>query len=44
MNPICKQIRQDILTVAHDSGHGHIPSCFSVVEILWAIYSIMTSS
>ena len=41
MNPICKQIRQDILEVAYHSGHGHIPSCFSVVEILWALYGIM---
>lgn len=37
----CKQIRQDILKVSHVSGHGHIPSCFSVVEILYAIYHFM---
>jgi transketolase len=41
MNPICKQIRADILAIAHKSGHGHIPTCFSVVEILYAIYATM---
>ena len=40
MNP-CKQIRQRILEIAYESGHGHIPSCFSVVEILYAVYSTM---
>lgn len=41
MNPICKQIRADILAIAHESGHGHIPTCFSVVEILYMIYATM---
>jgi len=39
MIPICKEVRQDILRIAKVSGHGHIPSCFSVVEILYAVYS-----
>lgn len=34
----CRQIRKDILDISHKSGHGHIPTCFSVVEILYAIY------
>jgi transketolase len=38
MIPICKEIRQDILKISKMSGHGHIPTCFSVVEILYAIY------
>lgn len=38
MNPACKEIRKDILRVSKISGHGHIPSCFSVVELLYAIY------
>lgn len=38
MNAICKQIRQDIIKIAKNSGHGHVPSCFSVVEILYAAY------
>jgi transketolase len=35
---LCKEIREDILRISHVSGHGHIPTCFSVVEILCAIY------
>lgn len=38
MHPICKEIRKDILEISKVSGHGHLPSCFSVVEILYAIY------
>lgn len=41
MTPECKTIRQDILKVSHASGHGHIPSCFSVVDILYAVYDVM---
>ena len=39
MIPICKEIRTDILKISRLSGHGHIPTCFSVVEILLAIYN-----
>lgn len=38
MNADCKKIREDILRISKTSGHGHIPSCFSVVEILYAVY------
>ena len=38
----CKEIRRDILRIAKASGHGHIPTCFSVVEILYALYDTMT--
>ncbi|MEW6008106.1 MAG: transketolase [Candidatus Omnitrophota bacterium] len=38
MNPDCKRIRQDILKISNVSGHGHVPSCFSVIEILYALY------
>ncbi len=38
MNETCKEIRKDILNISKASGHGHIPSCFSVVEILYAVY------
>ncbi len=34
-------IRRHILEVSRSSGHGHLPSCFSIVEILWAVYSVM---
>ncbi len=38
MNSRCKEIRKEILKISHASGHGHIPSSFSVIEILYAIY------
>jgi len=38
MIPVLKEIRSDILRISKTSGHGHIPTCFSVVEILYAIY------
>lgn len=39
MTPICKNIRKSILGISKESGHGHIPTCFSVVEIMYAVYS-----
>lgn len=41
MNPDCRQIRKNIVRVSHHSGHGHIPTCFSVVELLVAAYGNM---
>jgi transketolase len=41
MNSECLEIRKDIVRISHASGHGHIPSCFSVVELLYAIYHFM---
>jgi len=41
MNAPALAIRKDILRVAVASRHGHIPSCFSVVEILLAVYARM---
>lgn len=35
----CRNIRKNILKIAKLSGHGHVPTCFSVIEILYAIYS-----
>lgn len=37
----CRNIRENILKISKKSGHGHIPSCFSVVEILYSIYDTM---
>jgi transketolase len=34
----CRDIRKNILRIGKLSGHGHIPTCFSVIEILYAIY------
>jgi len=39
MNIACKDIRKEILKISQFSGHGHIPTCFSVVEILWSVYN-----
>ena len=39
MIPVCREIRKDILRISKASGHGHIPTCFSVIEVLYAIYS-----
>jgi transketolase len=41
MNEKCLEIRKNILKISHASGHGHIPTCFSVVEALWAFYETM---
>ena len=41
MKTECKRIRENILRISHHSGHGHTPSCFSVVEILYAVYDHM---
>lgn len=38
MNEICRSVRKDILNVSKVSNHGHIPSCFSIVEILHAVF------
>jgi len=38
---ICKQIRRDILNISHASGHGHLPTCFSIVELLQGLYEVM---
>lgn len=35
------RVREIILRSAHASGHGHIPTCFSVVEMLLAVYFVM---
>lgn len=41
MTPEARSIREHILRVAHASGHGHIPTCFSIVESLLAVYQTM---
>ena len=41
MIPVCKEIRKEILKISNASGHGHIPTCFSIVEIMYAVYSNM---
>src|SRR4029079_6584874 len=41
MDALCKTIRAEILNVANKSGHGHIPTSFSIVEMLCAVYQTM---
>jgi transketolase len=38
MTPACREIRKSLLEASRASGHGHIPSCFSVIESLYAVY------
>lgn len=41
MQPAARRIRESILHASCQSGHGHIPTCFSVVEMLLAAYQTM---
>lgn len=41
MNEVAKRIRRNILETSYASGHGHIPTSFSVVEVMLAIYGVM---
>lgn len=39
MDPRCFTIRKNIVNISHHSGHGHIPTSFSIIECLCAIYN-----
>lgn len=41
MDNICREIRKNILKISHKSGHGHIPTCFSVIESIYSLYNKM---
>lgn len=41
MTPACREIRKSILRASRASGHGHIPTCFSIIEMLSAVYETM---
>ena len=41
MTPACRQIRENILKASRASGHGHIPTSFSIIEMLVAVYETM---
>jgi len=41
MDDISKKIRENIIRIANRSGHGHMPTCFSIVEMLRAAYETM---
>jgi transketolase len=41
MHPACREIRTNILHASRASGHGHIPTSFSIIELLEAVYQTM---
>ena len=43
MSPLTdpKKVRKNILQCSHKSGHGHIPTSFSIVEMVLATYGVM---
>jgi len=41
MIELCKRVRKDVAKISHASGHGHLPSCFSVVELVASVYEHM---
>ena len=41
MDSFSREIRHNILKISHHSGHGHLPTCFSIVEMLRAVYETM---
>ena len=41
MHPACREIRTNILLASRASGHGHIPTSFSIIELLEGVYQTM---
>ncbi|MGE3839980.1 MAG: transketolase [Vicinamibacterales bacterium] len=41
MEAAARRVRESILHASCASGHGHLPTCFSVVEMLLAVYATM---
>lgn len=41
MTPACREIRKNILNASRVSGHGHIPTSFSIIEMLCSVYDTM---
>lgn len=41
MNSVAKMIRKNILFLSKENGHGHIPTCFSIIEMLISVYEKM---
>jgi transketolase len=38
MTKIINKIKQQILNAAHSAGEGHIPSAFSILDLVWVLY------
>ncbi len=41
LDEVSRNIRRECLKIAHESGHGHLPTCFSVIEVIRAVYEVM---
>jgi len=41
MDDVSRELRRQCLLVSHASGHGHLPTCFSIIEMLRALYAVM---
>jgi len=41
MAPAARRVRDLILRASYASGHGHVPTCFSVVEMLLGTYAAL---
>lgn len=39
MSDIINKLKRDIVVVAHRAGSGHIPSAFSILDIIWTLYN-----
>lgn len=41
MTPLARRVRQEVLVASHKSGHGHIPTSFSIIEMALASYAVL---
>jgi transketolase len=41
MDQVSKAVRENVIRISRQSGHGHMPTCFSIVEMLRAVYESM---
>ena len=39
MSEIINKLKRDIVLAAHRAGSGHIPSAFSILDIVWTLYN-----
>lgn len=41
MTPLAREVREHVLVASHKSGHGHIPTSFSIIEMALASYAVL---
>jgi transketolase len=41
--PIINDLKKEILLAANKAGEGHVPSAFSIIDILWVLYDQILS-